>query len=231
VSANEIQSPVNISTGMKRKKWFALGCACVAIAIGVFFVLGDSSYELWGQDLPFKLFMCAIALVFLLPLYFLYFAITDLLFGRTKMSIMARRRWLVGLPVLFLNAANRSRPSVAIQWILQGKIVTSIHSVRSVFGGTMRSDRSVDWFEIAPSDLRSLIAQHNLVVTNGFNFQALVSEDPIIGAAGIADQIPSFKDPIVYAKFGSDDVQHPFRVIVLTDTNYDKSVWFYSYDR
>jgi hypothetical protein len=50
VSANEIQSPVNISTGMKRKKWFALGCACVAIAIGVFFVLGDSSYELWGQD-------------------------------------------------------------------------------------------------------------------------------------------------------------------------------------
>jgi len=143
---------------MRRKKLFALGSAFVAIAVGVFLVLGDSSYELWGKDLPFKLFACTIALVFLLPLYFLYFAIADLVFGRTNISITARRRLLVGLPVLFLvfailSVANRSRPNVAIRWILQGKAVSSIHSVHSVYGGTMMSDRSVDWFEIAPSDL------------------------------------------------------------------------------
>jgi hypothetical protein len=221
---------------MWRMRWIAIGCATIALAMLLFNLFGNSSYEFWSEDFSFDLFVSAMALIFVLPAYLLYFGITVLVLRRTKLSIAARRCWLLGLPVLFLvgtvlNSANQLRPTATIQWVLQGKTVKSIHSVHSAFLGTMMSDRRIAWFEIAPDELRGLITQHQLTITNGVNIRSLVSGDRVLGQTDIADRIPSFRDAICYARIGSDDFQHPFSLFVLTNPNHDAAVWYSTYDR
>jgi hypothetical protein len=200
------------------------------------FLLCDNSPDFWIMNLAFVAFTTGISLIFLLPAYAIYLFIVTLVFRRKTLSIRAGRRWFLGLPTLLLIGAilislNQARPSVEVSWITQGKRAKSIHSVYAARVSTMMSDRQIAWFQIDPGALRSLIAQHQLVQTNGINLPDLLSSDWVVGRSTIAERVPSFPVPIYYALFGSDQFQHPYRVIVLTNPKHDAAIWYSTYDR
>jgi hypothetical protein len=199
-------------------------------------LLCDNSPEFWMMNVPFTAFTTAISLIFLLPAYMVCFGITILIFRRMKLSVAARRRWVLGPPVLFavcivLVLINSARSSVAIHWITHGKPFKSIHSVHVAHVSTMMSDRRIAWFQIGSEELHSLITQHQLVITNGVNFHGILRRDFLIGGTSIPDRIPSFRESICYVRLGSDDFQHPFSVYVLTNPSHNEAVWYTTYDR
>ena len=59
------------------------------------------------------------------------------------------------------------------------------------------------------------------------NVYDLVSSDWVMGQSGIAERIPLFRETVYYARFGSDEFQHPFRLVVLTNPSHDTAVWYY----
>ena len=188
------------------------------------------------MNLPFVAFTTAISLIFLLPAYAVYLLIVTLVLRRKSLSIRATRCWFLGLPTLLLIGAilislNHARPSVAISWITQGKPTKSIHSVHAARVSTMMADRQIAWFQIDPSELRGLIAQHQLMQTNGIDIRDFLTNDWVMKKTDIAERIPSFQDSIYYARVGSDEVQHYFQVFVLTNPNHDAAVWYSTYDR
>ncbi len=202
----------------------------------VFNLCDCSSPEFWFQNASFTAFVSGLTLVFVLPVYTVYFAVTLKILRRAKVSIVAKRRWLLGLPAAALIGAilysfNQARPAVAIRWVLQGKTFKSLHAAHASHLTTMMSGRSLAWFEIAPVELRGLIAQHQLTPTNGVSFSALLSNDRLLGLTGIADHVPSFHDSLCYARVGSDDFRHPFSLFVFTNPNHDAAVWYATADR
>ena len=219
-----------------RQSWVAGGFAILALAAGIFFWYDTCPLEFWREGMLWAAIVSAISMAVLLPAYLLYVGVVGLVIRRTKLSVAARRRWCLGVPVLLLMAvilysANRARPTVAIQWVLQGKTFRSIRSVHAAHLSTMMSDRRIAWFEIDPGELRGLIDQHQLVLTNSVNLHGLLSSDQVLGQRGIADRIPSFPEQVCYARNGSDDFRHPFSLIVLTNPRYDAAVWYSTYDR
>jgi hypothetical protein len=235
VNTVENQSTIDKPTSPWRAGWVAIGSGIIFLAMFIF-LLSDDSTDFWMMNLPFVAFATAMSLIFLLPAYAIYLLIVTLVFRRKILSIRAGRRWFLGLPTLLLVGAiliwlNQARPSVAVSWITQGNPVKSIHSVHAAHVSTMMSDRQIAWFQIDPSELRSLIAQHQLVQTNGIDIRDFLTNDWVMRRSTIAERIPSFTVPIYYALFGSDEVQHPYRVIVLTNPNHDSAVWYSTYDR
>jgi hypothetical protein len=235
VNAIENQQKITPPTSPWHKRWVAIGSGIIVLAMFIL-LLCDNSPEFWVMNLPFTAFTTAISLIFLLPAYMVCFGITILIFRRMKLSVAARRRWVLGPPVLFavcsiLILINDARPSVAIRWITHGKPFKSIHSVHTAHVSTKMSDRSVAWFKIAPEELHSLITQHQLIITNGVDFRGVLRADFLIGGTSIPDRIPSFHDSIYYFRLGSDDFQHPFSVYVLTNPGHDEAVWYTTYDR
>jgi hypothetical protein len=236
MNETESQSAPDASNSSSHKGWIAIGCATVTLAVLIVLLSDSCSSYFWLEDLPFVAYISAIVLIFLLPVYLVYYAIVVGVLRRTTFSMAARRRWLLGLPVLLLigailYSANHARPTVAIRWVLQGKKYKSIHSVHSADFSTMFSARRLAWFKIDPDELRSLIAQHQLTITNGVSFPSLLSGDRMLGPTGIADRIPLFRDSVCYARLGSDEFQHPFSVYVLTNPSHNEAVWYTTYDR
>lgn len=235
MNIQEDQSKTKTPASPWRAGWVAIGSGIIVLAMFIF-LLGDSSPDFWIMNLPFVAFTTAISLVFLLPAYAIYLLLIKLVFRRKTLSDRARRFWFLGLPTLLLMGAilislNQARPSVAIAWITQGKPAGSIHSVHSARVSTMMADRQIAWFQIDPGELRSLIAQHQLVQTNGINMPDMLSSDWVVGRSSIAERAPSFPVPVYYALFGSDQFQHPYRVVVLTNPEHDAAIWYSTYDR
>jgi hypothetical protein len=218
-----------------RKRWVAAGCGIISVAMFVL-LLGDNSPDFWVMSFPFTALTTALSLLFVLPAYVVYLAVVMAIFSRRTLSVTARRHWFLGLPTVLLIgviliSANQARPTVAIRWVTRGKSYKSIRSVRTARASTMMSDRRVAWFQIGSGELKDLIAQHQLTPTNGISLNGILCSDLIMGQSTIAERIPSFRDPIYYARFGSDDDQHPYRVIVLTHPGHDAAVWYSTYDR
>ena len=236
MSAAESQSSPTTTSPLFRPRCVAIGFARIVLATGLLFLCGDSSMEFWRANVLYAAFTIAMAQFFLLPAYLICFGITILIIRRLKLSVAARRRWVLGPSVLFLVwiiliLINSARPNVAIRWITHGKPFKSIQSVHAAHVSTMMSDRAIAWFQIAPEELHSLIAQHQLVVTNVVNFHGILRSDFLIGGTSIPDRIPPFLEPVCYARTGSDEFQHYFSVFVLTNTNHDEAVWYTTYDR
>lgn len=236
MSTTENQSSPTTNDTLFRPKWIAVGYTIIVLATGLLMLCGDSSIEFWRANLLFATFTSAMAQILLLPAYLICFGIILLIFRRVNLSVAARRRWVLGPPVLFavciiLILINDARPSVAIRWITHGKPFKSIQSVHTAHVSTMMSDRSVAWFKIAPEELHSLITQHQLIITNGVNFHGILRSDFLIGGTSIPDRIPSFRESICYVRLRSDDFQHPFSVYVLTNPSQDEAVWYTTYDR
>jgi len=235
VNTTENQSTIEKPASPWRAGWVAIGS--VIIILGIFvFLLCDDSPDFWVMSLPFVGFTTAISLVFLLPAYAIYLFIITLVFRRKTLSTRAGRRWFLGLPTLlligaFLISLNQARPTIAISWITHGKPAKSIHSVHYSRVSTMMADRQIAWFQIEPSELRGLIAQHQLVLTNGMDIRDFLTNDWVMKRSSVAERIPSFPDSVYYARFGSDEFQHPYRLIVLTNPNHDAAVWYSTYDR
>ena len=235
VNSTENQQINPLPVSQWRMGWAGLGCGMIILAL-FFFLLNDTSPEFWVINLPFVAFTTAISLIFILPAYIVYLAIAMMVFRRMTISIAAKRRWFLGVPTLLLFGAiiislNQARPSVAVSWITQGKPAKNIHSVHSSRVSTMMADRQIAWFQIEPSELRGLIAQHQLVQTNGIDIRDFLTNDWVMKRSTIAERIPSFPDSVYYARFGSDDFQHTYRLIVLTNPNHDAAVWYSTYDR
>jgi len=218
-----------------RKRWGVAGVGIIALAF--LLLLRGVSPECWMIDLPFVMFTAGLGLaVFLLPLYAAYLAIIVRIFRHKELSEAAKRRWVLGLPGLLLLGVvvfllNQARPSVAISWVTQGKQFKTIQAIHAANMSTMMSDRSIAWFEIGPAELRTLIVQHQLAPTNGINLPNLVSSDQIVGRTSIPERIPAFHQAVYYARYGSDEFQHPYRIIVLTNPGHDRAVWYSTYDR
>lgn len=235
MNTTENQSTVDKPVSPWRARWVAMGGGVIILAMFVF-LLNDDSPDFWMMSLPFVAFTTAISFIFLLPAYAIYLFIVTLVFRRKTLSTRARRRWFLGLPSLLLIGAilmslNQARPSVAISWITRGNPAKSIHSVHSARVSTMMADRQIAWFQIDPGELRSLIAQHQLMQTNGIDLRDFLTNDWVMRKTDIAERIPSFHDAICYARVGSDDVQHYFQVFVLTNPNRDAAIWYSTYDR
>lgn len=213
-----------------------IGIAILAVVVFFVMLCETASADFWPEGFPFAMLSSVMFLVMLLPAYLIYFGIVHSIFRRKQLSFAVRRRWLLGPPVLVLvcgliYVVNHASPTASIQWILQGKPAKSIHKLHSSHITLLMSDRSIAWFRIAPEELDNLIAQHQLTITNDVNFAQLLNGDRVFGPTGIASRIPSFWDPICYARVGSDDAQHPYGVYVFTNPGHDEAVWYASYDR
>jgi hypothetical protein len=213
-----------------------IGIAILAVVVFFVMLCEIASADFWLEGFSFAMISSVVFLVLLLLAYLLYFGILHSVFRRKQFSIAVRRRWFLGPPILVLiygliHVVNNASPTAAIQWILQGKPAKSIHSVHASHLTLLMSDRSIAWFKIVPEDLDNLIAQHQLTITNGVNFGELLSGDRVFGRIEFANRIPSFDDPICYARVGSDDAQHPYSVYLLTNPRHDEAVWYASYDR
>jgi len=236
MSLKQDQMPGGASGFSYRKRWIAFGCAIIFLAVWIFLLCDGCSPEFWWDNSLFVAFLSVASLVVLGPAYLIYFGIAVRFLRRRTLSIAAGRRWLLGLPVLLLigavlYSANRARPTVKIRWVTQGKTVKSIHSVHAAHLSTMMSDRRIAWFQINSEELRGLIGQHQLAMTNGVDLRGLLTSDQFIGQTTIPDRIPSFHNPVCYARRGSDEYQHFFSVFVLTNPNHDAAVWYTAYDR
>ena len=212
----------------------------VFVAAGILLVCDTCSPDFWseGEGFLFAIFTTLFSMVILWPAYLVYAIIVLKIFRRRNSSFVVTRRWLLGLPVLLLIcaalvSANNMRPTVAIRWISKGKTVRSIHSVHASHLSLMMSDRWVAWFKIDPEELRGLIAQHQLAITNITSFSEVLRmrRDHVLGETEIADRAPSFADAVCYARVGSDEFQHQFSIFALTNPDHNTAIWYMAYDR
>ncbi len=230
------QFPPNNPAKTRHALLLVIGIAILAVVVVFVMLCETASADFWPEGFPFAMLTSVMSLVMLLPAYLLYFGIAHSVFRRKQFSFAVRRRWLLGPPVLALicgliHVVNHASPTASIQWILQGKPAKSIHSLHASHVTLLMSDRSIAWFRIDPEELNHLIAQHQLAITNDVNFAELLGGDRVFGRNGFANRIPSFRDPICYARVGSDDDQHPWSVYVLTNPAHDEAVWYASDDR
>lgn len=104
----------------KAGRWIALGAIPVVVAVGMVMLQDSGSTEFWPGAIVVAAFVTAISMAFVLPGYLAYAGITVFILDRTRLSAAARKRWIIGPPLLFLaivllKLVSDLRPNVAIR--------------------------------------------------------------------------------------------------------------------
>ncbi|PYJ92744.1 MAG: hypothetical protein DME23_27000 [Verrucomicrobia bacterium] len=118
VRQNTSEAAVSRKTG----RWITLGLVVIVFA-DTLIMLEDSSTEFWPRAIVFAAFVTAMSMAFVLPGYLAFSGIAVMILNRTRLSEAARKRWLLGPPLIvligvLLSLANHARPSVAIRRII-----------------------------------------------------------------------------------------------------------------
>jgi|688.fasta_scaffold318579_2 hypothetical protein len=216
-------------------RWIGLGLFIEVVAVVLFWLPESGSFEFWPGAVAKAGFIIVPSLVFLVPCYLVYAGVAVRVVKRTRLSEMARRRWLLGPPVLALVAAalnllNDQRPSVGFESATGQSAPASLRKFRYAHGGHLMSVRKIASFEIAPADLQRLVQEKELSSTNGMSLARLLNDDREFTGAGIPNWVPEVDFSVCYLHLWQE-LNFSTRRYLFTTVEHDKAVWVYMHHR